>query len=225
MTDATLYAAIKYNGVTIKTITKTGLYAYAGFKGSYYNGQTTKQVNLPYPLYVKPNVSMWIQSPNLINASVSLSGSFIPSYWNLNTTTGNLTMSTASTTGQTTLVTATCENGSVFYLPVITTSNNNQLNLVINEGLLEVFLVPIGNEDFESKDVTVNSDLIPIYSDKGEQQVWLLEIYNVETGEKVFWQNMTESSCSIDTTGWKPGVYVVRAVIGDEVLNEKVIVK
>lgn len=107
----------------------------------------------------------------------------------------------------------------------MTTSNNNQLNLVISEGLLEVSLVPIDNEDIESKDVTINSDVIPTYSDKGEQQVWLLEIYNVETGEKVFWQNMTESSCSIDTTSWKRGVYVVRVSIGDEVLSEKFIVK
>lgn len=225
MTNATLTAVIKRGGVPVDTITRQGLYAHAGFKGTYYNGQTTKQVNLPNPLYVKPNVTMWIQSPNLINSSVSLSGSFIPSYWNLNTTTGKLTMSTASTTGQTTLVTATCENGSVFYLPVMTTNNNNQLNIVISEGLLEVSLVPIDNEDFESKDVTVNSDVTSTYSNKGELQVWLLEIYNVETGEKVFCQNMTESSCSIDTTSWRRGVYVVRVILGDEVLSEKFIVK
>lgn len=225
MTNATLTAVIKRGGVPVDTITRQGLYAHAGFKGTYYNGQTTKQVNLPNPLYVKPNVTMWIQSPNLINSSVSLSGSFIPSYWNLNTTTGNLTMSTASTTGQTTLVTATCENGSVFYLPVMTTSNNNQLNLVISEGSLEVSLVPIDNEFLDSQDVTANSDVMSTYSDKSEQQVWLLEIYNVETGEKVFCQNMTESSCSIDTAGWKRGVYVVRVIIGDEVLSEKFIIK
>ena len=225
MTNATLTAVIKHGGVPIDTITKQGLYAYAGFKGTYYNGQTTKQVNLPNPLYVKPNVSMWIQSPNLINSSVSLSGSFIPSYWNLNTTTGKLTMSTASTTGQTTLVTATCDNGDVFYLPVMTTSNNNQLNLVISEGSLEVSLVPIDYEFLDSQDVTTNSDVRSTYSDKGETPVWTLEVYNATTGEKVFGKEIEGTSFTIDTTGWKPGVYVVRAVIGDEVLNEKVIVK
>ena len=225
MTNATLTAVIKHGGVPIDTITKQGLYAYAGFKGTYYNGQTTKQVNLPNPLYVKPNVSMWIQSPNLINSSVSLSGSFIPSYWNLNTTTGKLTMSTASTTGQTTLVTATCDNGDVFYLPVMTTNNNNQLNLVISEGSLEVSLVPIDYEFLDSQDVTTNSDVRSTYSDKGETPVWTLEVYNATTGEKVFGKEIEGTSFTIDTTGWKPGVYVVRAVIGDEVLNEKVIVK
>ena len=49
--------------------------------------------------------------------------------------------------------------------------------------------------------------------------------FNVETGEKMICQNMTESSCSIDTKGWKRGVYVVRVVIGDEVLSEKFIIK
>ena len=225
MTNATLTAVIKHGGVPIDTITKQGLYAYAGFKGTYYNGQTTKQVNLPNPLYVKPNVSMWIQSPNLINSSVSLSGSFIPSYWNLNTTTGKLTMSTASTTGQTTLVTATCDNGDVFYLPVMTTSNNNQLNLVISEGSLEVSLVPIDYEFLDSQDVTTNSDVRSTYSDKGETPVWTLEVYNATTGEKVFGKEIEGTSFTIDTTGWKPGVYVVRGVIGDEVLNEKFIIK
>ena len=60
---------------------------------------------------------------------------------------------------------------------------------------------------------------------KGEPTTWTLEVYNATTGEKVFSREVEGTSFTIDTTGWKPGVYVVRAVIGDEVLNEKVIVK
>ena len=55
-------------------------------------------------------------------------------------------------------------------------------------------------------------------------QTWTLEVYTATTGEKVFSQTVEGSSFTIDTTGWKPSVYVVRAVIGDEVLNEKVVV-
>ena len=54
---------------------------------------------------------------------------------------------------------------------------------------------------------------------------WYITQDEVETGEKMICQNMTESSCSIDTKGWKRGVYVVRVVIGDEVLSEKFIIK
>ena len=50
-------------------------------------------------------------------------------------------------------------------------------------------------------------------------------MYNSTTGEKVFCEKVDGSNYAIDTTGWKPGVYIVRAIIGDEVLNEKIIVK
>ena len=59
---------------------------------------------------------------------------------------------------------------------------------------------------------------------KSEPQEWTLEVFSATTGEKVFSQTVEGSSFTIDTTSWKPGVYVVRAVIGDEVLNEKVVV-
>lgn len=54
---------------------------------------------------------------------------------------------------------------------------------------------------------------------------WTLEVYNATTGEKVFCQEVEGSDFTVDTTGWKPGIYIVRATIGDEILNEKVTVK
>ena len=56
-------------------------------------------------------------------------------------------------------------------------------------------------------------------------QDWTLETYNVTTGDKVFNRKVEGSGYTIDTTGWKPGVYAVRAVVGKNVLSEKVIVK
>lgn len=61
-------------------------------------------------------------------------------------------------------------------------------------------------------------------SESGEQG-WMLETYNVTTGDKVFSRKVEGSGYTIDTTGWKPGVYAVRAVVGKNVLSEKVIVK
>lgn len=57
------------------------------------------------------------------------------------------------------------------------------------------------------------------------EQKWTLESYNATTGEKVFGMSVEGTDYSINTTGWKPGVYVVRAIIGNDVLSEKVVVK
>ena len=54
---------------------------------------------------------------------------------------------------------------------------------------------------------------------------WILEIYNVITGEKITTQSVTGSLISLDTSGWKRGVYAVHAIIGKEVLTEKIQVK
>lgn len=57
------------------------------------------------------------------------------------------------------------------------------------------------------------------------RQVWTLESYNATTGDKVFQTKVEDSSYTIDTTGWKPGVYVVRGIVGGKVFSEKVVVK
>ena len=45
------------------------------------------------------------------------------------------------------------------------------------------------------------------------------------TGEKMLEQTISNPSYSINTTGWKAGVYVINAIVGDEVLSEKIVVK
>lgn len=54
---------------------------------------------------------------------------------------------------------------------------------------------------------------------------WSLEVYKATTGKKIFGQEIEGTSYSLDTTGWEPGVYIVKATIGDQELTEKVIVK
>ena len=218
MLDATLTATIKYNGNIVRKITKSHLYAYSGFKGTYYNGVTTKQVNLPYPMYVKKNANLSLQSPNLINATVTHEGDAAVSSFSFNSTTG--TINFYLTSNGTCLVRVNCDNGDHFDLPFIVTDNTNILNVAIGNGQLEVSLVPVEDEEMRNLG---SSDLVDDLT-KGETQTWMLEVYNATTGEKVFSQEVDGTTFTIDTTGWKPGVYVVRAVIGDEVLNEKVVV-
>ncbi|MBQ9230037.1 MAG: T9SS type A sorting domain-containing protein [Prevotella sp.] len=45
------------------------------------------------------------------------------------------------------------------------------------------------------------------------------------TGEKAITKNVTGNSVSLNTSGWKQGLYAVRVTIGKEVLTEKIQVK
>ena len=53
---------------------------------------------------------------------------------------------------------------------------------------------------------------------------WEIDIYNSSTGEKIYYDR-TSSEKTINTSGWKTGIYVVQVTIGDEVLTEKIVVK
>ena len=213
MINATLTATIKKSGYTVKTLTKT-VSAYTGFYGTYYNGQTTKQINLPSPLYVLPSTFVTITSPNLIGASLSFQGSYIPSSWQHNGTTGTLQFGMPSTVGATLVITVT-SNGSTYYLPVIVASSVYSMSVESADGQISVCFIP-DTGDAEYSAVRASSDCA---------EVFRLEIYNVTTGEKVFAQSVEGLNHYIQTMGWKKGIYLVRAAIGNQTISDKIIVK
>lgn len=213
MVNGTLTATIKKSGYTVTTLTKT-VSAYAGFYGTYYNGQTTKQINLPNPLYVLPNTYVVINSPNLIGATVSYQGSFTPSVWQFYSSNGLLRFRMPSNTGATLLITVT-SNGDTYYLPVIVASNVSGISVSVNGGQINVSLVSDEANGF-SKETQLSQP---------ETISWRIEVYNATTGEKVFNNGVEGSSFAINTTGWKPGIYVVNAIVGEQMFSEKIVVK
>ena len=216
MSSATLTATIKYGGSTVRTLTKNQISA-TGIMGSYYNGYTTKQLNYPSPLFMRPNSNVSISSSRLIGATVSFSGSPSSVSWSLNSSNGLLLFNTANS-GNSFVIHVDCSNGDTYNLSIVTTSSSNQMNILSGDGRLEVGILPSADEEMRGTDAMDN--YFP-----SNPLVWTLEVYNATTGEKVFSQEVDGTNYTIDTTGWRPGVYVVRAIIGDEVLNEKIVVK
>lgn len=215
--EETLKATIKKSGIVLNTLTKK-VSAYLGFRGYFYNGQTTNQINLPNPLYVLPNTNVLITSPNLIGATVTYSGSVTPSVWNFNGTNGTLTVGMPSANNSTVVVNVNCDNGDTYYLPIIVTTNNNLLSINVGEGYLNISVTPeFENEEEQRSGIKSNTGV--------DNPVWTVEVFNATTGECVYRQKVEGGSYTIDTTGWKPGVYIVRVTIGNEVLSEKVVVK
>lgn len=216
MPSSTLTAVISYNSSNLSTITKR-VYAYAGFKGTYYNGQTTKQINLPNPLYVRPGTDVLITSPNLEGATLSYTGSATPYRWYHNSDNGTLNVGMPSTNNATLVVNVNCDNGDSYYLPIIVTTNSNLLSINVLEGYFEVTVTPeFGNEDQQRTDIG---------STLRGNSTWTIEVFNATTGECILKQKVEGSEQTFSTSGWKPGIYVVQVTIDDEELTEKIVVK
>lgn len=216
MLYANLAAEIKHNGNTIRTINKN-ICTKEDVIGTYYNGQTTTQINYPSPLYVLPGTNVNINSTNLVGATVSYTGNATPYLWQFNSSTGNLKVGMPSSGGNTIVVHLISVIGTDIYLPIIRTSVLYSLSLNVGNGQIEVELIP---EYYEEE----LQDLKTI-SDRSATEKWTIEVYNARTGEKVLVKEVEGNNYTFDTAGWESGIYIVRVTIGDEVLSEKVVVK
>ncbi len=211
--NATLTAYIMYNAVVKTSFTKGNIST--GMVGTYTNGVTTKEIHLPNPLYVMPNRIITIKSSRLIGATLTYSGNAIPTSWNFNSTSGVLSVGMPST--GTLVVNVSCSNGASYYLPIIITTNTNLLSISVTDGQIDVLLSMEESAEDQIRETTNNS--------LKEGLLWIVEVFNALTSEKVFSQKVSGISTSINTTGWKSGVYIIRSIINDKMLSEKVVIK
>ncbi len=68
-----------------------------------------------------------------------------------------------------------------------------------------------------------NDDALSGYGNS--EQTWRLEIYNTWDASKVYDQEIIGDKAILDTSGWRVGTYAIRAIRGDQVYTEKMLVK
>ena len=170
---------------------------------------------------MKSNSNVYISSPQLVGATVTFSGSPSSTSWSLNSSNGMLLFNTPNSSYSTFVINVICANGYNYNLTIVVTTNSNLLNVDVSQTNIEVSILPVESDEQQ----VLNSPSEKNRRTDGVSLVWTLEVYNATTGEKVFSHEVKGSSFTIDTTDWRPGVYIVRAVIGDEVLSEKVVVR
>lgn len=114
-----------------------------------------------------------------------------------------------------------------FYaIPTNNLNGNYSLDIMsAGERNYDVYLTLNGNRiggvaSEEAYSVTAN-----VGQEAVKDEPWMLEVYNVRSGRKVVQEELTESYYHLNTTGWEQGMYVVRAVIEEEVLAGKISVK
>lgn len=187
-----------------------------------------------YPTFTKPLNSsivvnqecvITLQSPKFrdMNISVSQGGSYVSWSYDGDQT---ITFTPIYSNSQRQFVfTGTGNVGSCNNFSITVTSTNvpiasreNAISIGVEGSQINVKLMCLNNEKSTDTNERQEQTLI-------ENLQWTLEVYNTTTGEKVFDQNVIGAYYIVDTTDWKSGVYAVRAIIGDEVLSEKVIVK
>ena len=200
MMNATLTAIIKHNGVTIQTLTKNGLYAYIGFKGSYISSMGSGPYSAPNPIFTAPNTYVHITYASLIGATISYNGDATPTYWLTNYDTIDVGM---PSTGNSIVIHVICDNGQAYNIPIIKTTNPHYISFSQNGELM----------------------IITLDESTTKNQTWMLDIFNVTTDEKIVSKRMFGHSVTLNTTGWKRGIYVAHLTIGKEVLTEKFYVK
>lgn len=206
--NATLTAEIKYNNVTIQTLTKDHLYAYDGFRGQYTSGNLSGNIDYTFVFTVKANYVTTVTSPNFYGATVTYSSSgATPTAWGFNPSTSVLNFKAPP--------------GSA---PVVI----NAVDVCANQYTLYAFPSGAKNIDVSYEDNSLAIILNDNDDDSDgsrEDEPWTMEIRNAMTGELMTTQNSNSRSTSVSTAGWPKGMYVVRVTIGNEVLTEKVVIK
>lgn len=80
-----------------------------------------------------------------------------------------------------------------------------------------------------SKDNNVSSSNRAIHVSAGnncmETETWNIEISNAQTGVSVYKTHVTGKECTINTEGWKPGVYIIRKETGDDIQISKIAIR
>lgn len=205
--NATLTATIKYNGTPVRTVPKSGIYSYDGFKGQYTSG--TLSGNIPSSLYfnIIANTTTTVTSANFYGATVTYSSSgATPTAWGFNSTNGVLNFK-APAGGTPVIINVHdgCGNNYVLYAMPPSYS----LNVFSGESGITVTLVENGDA---SKDINL-------------EESWIVEVINATTGKVMATKSSTNRLETISTAGWPKGIYIVKVTIGKEELTEKVIVK
>ena len=161
-------------------------------------------------IMVTQNVPATITSANFLGMNVSCNYSSVAS-WSYD---GNQTITftyPSTGIGATGLVfsasgSPNCNDFQVTALPYPSGQKKSILvNTVGNR--LELSIVPSSDADNEQIDKNL---------------LWTLNVYEVSTGRKIFSQDYDTSRCTVDISGWKQGVYILQAVVGDEIMYEKI---
>ena len=219
MEHGVLTAKLIHSGNIVKTLTKN-VYVHIGFSGTYSYGSTTKPINLPTPLYTVPGSIVTVYCPNLRGMTLTHEAG-VPTFWDYDEYNAILQVGIPSVGTTVVVVQAISESGcNNFVLPIIGTNNSSLLSgnfdMRMENGKITISFIP------EEDDTVLH--VLRKYCDLDYLE-WTVEAYNVMSGEKMFMEKVTGPSYTFETYKWHSGVYAIRAIVGKEVMTNKIYIK
>lgn len=214
MDRAMLSAQISYNGYNAKTFIRY-IYAHSGFKGRYMlSSGNWVNMTQPYLIYAPLGSSIIIESGNIVDATVTYEGDITPTYWSYYDDNGQINLGLPQQTqGSAIVIHARCKDGNEYRFTVLKKATYG-LSARMEGRQLEISLGEDNIPEVEQKSVT-----------HGETTSCMFDIYNATTNEKKYSGKLLGSISVVDTSSWSAGVYIVRAIVGEDVLSEKIIIK
>jgi len=218
--NETLVADIKYNGQLVKSVTK-GIYNTHTIGGAFSQeaGSSTPAISLTFfsgaqPISVYHNALVTIMSGALANKNVSYAGSSL-AYWQYNSSLGkiNLKFMPAPACQSITINAYTlnsCDKSTI--------SVNTMLSRNTSPSQLSISVVD-DNVNFIVSKNDNDKDLL------SEERAYKIEIAHSVTGQVLYSGVMTGNSLSVNTSGWKPAIYIVNYYNGDETISQKFTIK
>ena len=223
-----LQADIVMNGTTVRTIKKmigkalpfSGTYEEAA---GYYNGSSTPAISQttitdPSGIDVYIGGMVTVRSTYFLGKTITTTGPY--GYYNR---TGNrIDFSLCSQNEYQPFTIIVHEQGCddevrLVFLPCITLDG---LNLGIT---------PVGSRSYEvslsRKKAETTEETSMDKEDVMKGKTWTLEAYNAITARKATSIELKEPTYLLDTTGWESGLYLLRAIVGENVLVGKISVK
>ena len=228
----TLQADVIMNGVTVKSLQKV-ISKPLPFSGTYeetsilYNGSFTPSIPLTaipgsreMDVYVGGLVK--VKSDYFSGKSISISGPYTNYYRS-----GSLVRFTLSSW-----------SGAPVVITVQAEGCDDEVQLKFFPAVMlddySLNISPDGNSTYALSLIRKTEDgVLPETSSAADDcaaprlfsKPWTLEVTNALTGRKAFSKEVAEPSFLLHTDGWEAGVYVVRALVGDESLAGKITVK
>ena len=81
------------------------------------------------------------------------------------------------------------------------------------------------NKESENEHLISKSSVEALNEYRKPEQTWKLEIYNTWDASKEYEQEIKGEKAIINTSGWRAGTYAIRAIHGDQIYTDKLLVK
>ena len=230
----TLTATVMVNGRFVESFTKeVTIYILEEFSGTYsqgacsYNGvshpaipATAYTANQGTTFFIHQGCTVTLTSNNFAGKTVTYGGPATPSGWYRSDNTHVTFSLPSSTNGLPLYVYVQDANNNTLYTSIFMgVFNNGNLygySMVVNP-IRSGYEISVVN-DGTNQEGRQDSDAIGVLE-------WDLEVYHVTKGTKILSAHVKGDKYQLDTTGWEPGLYAIRAIVNGEVMSEKIIIQ